>query len=194
MLATLGYEAHRWATRPPRPEPVGSVEIVAVRAVGKVSGIIDGSGDGVPDVAALQAVYNEGDGGAEAVIAEIRRLGPKAAAEQYGIALDTAKSIASGRKHPQSRTLAAVLGSATPSVVRTCSLDGCDEPVRGKAQYHSEAHKKRAYRQRQSAVAIRAWRTLTAEHACRGCGVLMSGSADTGDGTCSRCAQAKKSA
>ena len=178
ILESLSERAIEWS-RAPRSIPIDGVIVDPnlISLKGRVSGVIDADSDGLTDLRRRRPHHEEADGLAF-IHDEIARLGPTAFAEYFGIPVDTAKKLSSGRR-PSAATARTVLAALrSVNTTRTCALDGCDAPV-GRAKYCSKAHRDRGYRQRQKSLRQHAPDPF-ADVTCIGCGTVLLGAAALG--------------
>ncbi|MGO9195970.1 MAG: hypothetical protein ACLQK4_02430 [Acidimicrobiales bacterium] len=151
VLDNLGGKAHRWL----RPRPIDDrSEVVLVpeliRRVGKAGGVIDAeivTPDA--DTSGVRAVYDAGDA-AGFVARHAAEIGPRSFSRRYGVPLDTAKGISSGRKRPRQATVRRVLRAMRVESPETppCPVDGRPVPKAG-STYCSPRCRATARKQRQ---------------------------------------------
>jgi hypothetical protein len=187
VLESLSERATMWS-RAPRSEPIEAVVVDPnlIAFQGRVSGVMDADSDGLSDLRRRRPVHEDADGLAF-VRDEIARLGPAAFHDHFGIALDTAKKLRSGRR-PSRATIRQVLAALrTAGTSRTCALEGCDVPVtRRNALYCSDAHRERARRVRINRSRRFASDPVVEDPTCIGCATVLLGAA--AQGPCPVCA------
>lgn len=151
VLDNLGGKAHRWL----RPRPIDDrTEVVVVpeliRRIGKAGGIIEAeivSPDA--DTSGVRAVYDQGDA-AGFVARHASAIGPRSFSRRYGVPLDTAKSLSSGRKQPSKATVRRVLRAMRVETSETPSCPADGRPVLGTGKiYCSPTCRAAARKQRQ---------------------------------------------
>lgn len=134
ILMPLARRLRAWSLVAPADDDGGVIDLVPElrRRLGPWSGLVSAqlADDGV-DPADFLTVASEGDP-ARWVAGEARRLGPRVFARRFGVALGTAKRLASGERRPHPATVACVLrvladGERPPAL---CQREGCGRPVR----------------------------------------------------------------